>query len=160
MTYTKPYQRLRWASFIALAGLAAPALAVDDTFTVSVEVLSSCTVTADDLDFGNYDGTEKDAQSNLTINCTGATDYQVALDGGEAADTANRVMSGDNNAGSLSYQLYQDGSRSTVFGLGADDVDQTGIGSNQTVVVYGRIPASQTLIEDTYDDVVTVSVTY
>lgn len=142
--------------------LCSPAMAGfdDATFTVSVQVLSSCTVSAGDLDFGTYDGNQNDAQSTISVNCTGQTPYTVELNGGEAGDTAARVMTGDTHATTLGYQLYQDGARSSVFGEGAEDKDLTGTGANQSVTVYGRMAAGQTLTEDTYDDVVTVTVTY
>lgn len=156
-------RRFLLAALVTLVSSTAWAQQTDtDTFNVTVEVLSSCTVSADNLDFGTYDGAQLDATSDITVNCTGTTPYTVEIDGGEANDTAVRVMTGDTvGTATLRYDLYSDTQGGTLFTEGAaNDVDGVGTGADQTVTVYGRMPASQLLIEDTYTDTVTVSVSY
>jgi spore coat protein U-like protein len=62
----------------------------------------------------------------------------------------------------VNYTLYSDSGRTTVWGttIGTNTVAATGSGAAQSYTVYGRIPAQTTPAPGTYNDTVTVTVTY
>lgn len=145
---------------------AAYAATAQTTFSVTATVLASCSVSAGTLAFGNYtptSGSPADATSTVDITCTNGTPYTVALDGGSTeSNVAARAMS-DTNAHTLSYEIYTDSARATVWGDGTGStVAQSGTGSGvaQPLTAYGRVPASQFVTAGNYSDTVTVTVSY
>lgn len=152
-------------TLLTLVGLAPQAFAATTTttFDVTATVAASCSVSAADVAFGTYDPTlGNTAQATITANCTPATDYSIALDFGGAADVNSRVMDGP-NSNTLSYQLYQDLARTTVWGTGADvnnDITTTGTGLDVSHIVYGSLPSGQNVEAGSYTDTITVTLTY
>lgn len=143
-----------------------PAYSQTDTFTVSADVVSSCTITANDLDFGNYDPTSlTDVTGTTTIvaNCTIGTDYNIALDLDGAADAESREMAGP-GVDTLTYGLYQDVTLLVPWGEGGDVLNTpvltVGTGANQTHTVYGSITAGQGIQIGSYSDTVTATLSY
>ena len=63
---------------------------------------------------------------------------------------------------SIAYQLYQNSGRTTVWGntVGTNTVASTGTGNSQPLTVYGNVPAQATPPAATYNDTITVTVTY
>lgn len=159
--------RKQYALALALLGVSSLSLAATttDTFTVTATVENSCVVTANNLAFGTVNvisGADVDATSTIDVTCTNGATYEVGLDGGGAADVANRAMS-DGGTGTLNYSLYSDTGRTTNWGntTGVDVVAGTGSGSAQTLTVYGRIPQGQTTVAaGSYTDTITATVTY
>ncbi|HKI74097.1 MAG TPA: spore coat U domain-containing protein [Pseudomonadales bacterium] len=150
---------------VLLSLTAGSALAQTDTFQVTANVNAACTVSANDLAFGVYDpfsATPTDATSTMDVLCTNTTDYDVGLDAGTGtgATVASRKMSSGANL--LNYSLYQDSGRATVWGetVGTDTVSGTGIGTSQSLTVYGRLFALQNAVPGAYSDTVTVTVTF
>lgn len=149
-----------------MLAVAAPAYAGSDTdaFTVSATVLDSCSVSANDLDFGNYDpvaGAPLDAATTVVVTCTNGTGYDVALDAGlgAGATIATRRMTA--GAETLDYSLYTDAGRTDLWGeAGGDLVSGVGNGAAQTLNVYGRVPINQPAPAGDYEDTITVTVTY
>lgn len=136
------------------------------TFSVTATVLASCTVSAGTLAFGTYtptSGSPLDTTSTVNVTCTNGTTYTVALDGGStASNVAARAMS-DTHSHTLSYGIYTDSGRATVWGDGTgSSVTQpgTGSGSQQVIIAYGRASASQFAAAGNYSDTVTVTVSY
>ncbi len=159
------------AVLAAAACLAAPGLAhadsTTDTFTVSAHVVSSCEVIANDLDFGDYNpvvAANVDAATTLSVTCTNGTDYNIGMNLGDGAgaSTATRYMVDAGAAHALSYTLYQNAARTTLWGttVGTNTRAGAGTGSAATIDVYGRIPMSQTAPSGNYSDTITVSVTW
>jgi spore coat protein U-like protein len=152
---------------LALAA-AAPTLraATDDAvFTVSATVISACAISATDLDFGNYDpvaGTDVDATSSIDIACTLGSPYSVALNAGTTpgATVATRLLT--DGTDTLTYNLYSDASRTTVWGetIGTNVVTGNGSGATQTLTVYGRLDGGQNVPAATFSDTVTATVTF
>jgi spore coat protein U-like protein len=62
----------------------------------------------------------------------------------------------------VGYRMYVDASHATNWGntVGIDTISGAGTGSQQTLTIYGRIPAQATPAAATYSDMVTVTVTY
>ena len=152
---------------IALIVPCAVALAATDTdtFQVTATVADSCSVTGNDLGFGNYDpvsGTPLSATTTVDVTCTLDTAYEIGLDAGTGAGanvTVRRMTSGGNT---LDYSLYQDAGFTTVWGdtVGVNTISDTGTGAVQNHTVHGRIPASQFVPAGAYSDTITVTVTY
>lgn len=146
------------------------ALAATDTttFAVTASIGDSCTVTATDLGFGNYDpgtGSDLDANSSVTAKCTSGTGYTIGLDAGtgSGATTDNRLMTVSGGTETLGYGLYQDADRTINWDDvgGTSPVTGTGDGTDQTHTVYGRIPGGQTsAVVGTYSDTITVTISF
>jgi spore coat protein U-like protein len=151
---------------LALTPAAANAATATTTFQVTANVQANCTIQAAPLAFGTYTGALKNQISNLTVQCTNTSPYDIGLDAGTAsgATTSTRKMSGSGPAAgqSLSYAIFQDGGNSINWGnvVGTDTVKGTGDGSTQTVAVYGQIPAGQFVAPGAYADTITATVTY
>jgi spore coat protein U-like protein len=63
----------------------------------------------------------------------------------------------------LSYSLYQDAGRTTLWGDGSAGTSarsSTGTGTAQTFTVYGRVPSNATAPVGSYTDTITVTATY
>jgi spore coat protein U-like protein len=166
MRISKP---CRWlvAGSVLLSTLGGPgavlAATAGTTFNVTANVVAACTVSASNVAFGSYTAVQLDGSGSISVNCTNQSPYTVELDvgGGSGATMANRKMNGPSNH-TLTYSLYQDSSRTTVWGsvAGTQAVAGTGSGTAQALTVYGRIPASQTPVAGSYTDTITVTVTY
>lgn len=136
------------------------------SFTVSATVLASCSVSATNLNFGNYtasSGSNLDATSTVSVTCTNGQAYTIALDGGSVAGNVSARTMSDGAAHILSYGLYTDAGYTTLWGDGTGGTSTlpgTGNGTQQNATVYGRIAASQFATAGTYTDTVTVTVSY
>ncbi|WP_353227664.1 spore coat U domain-containing protein [Novosphingobium sp.] len=101
------------------------------------------------------------SDSAITVTCTNGGSYSVSLDGGQNAVAAQRnIKNGDHT---LSYDLYQDIARGTVWTAVAAPVTGTGIATAQIIPVYGRIAAGQSYSAahgTDYTDTVVVTLTY
>jgi spore coat protein U-like protein len=156
---------------LSLNGAAFASVAAASTATtvipVSAVVIDSCTVLATPLAFGNYNslsGGMVDAVSLVTPICTIGTAYSVSLDAGQGsgATPAVRRLNGNDGA-TLNYSIYTDASRHTVWGDNSGGTawkTGSGSGSPQSIMMYGRIPASQPTVAGVYSDIVTVTLTY
>lgn len=160
---------------LSAAAGAASAAQVNGNFQVTATVSGSCVISgANDINFGTYDPTGAqgtsalDAQGSIAVRCTaGSTNVKVALDQGMNADAGStnetplrRMVSGSNY---LSYQLYQDSGRATVWGDGSAELVIPSFASSITPVTldtHGRIPAGQNAAIGSYSDTVGVTVTF
>lgn len=138
------------------------------SFTASVTLGGTCTITAAPIDFGTVANLIAGVSANgaLSVTCSNALPYTIALNAGSAAGAtiAARKMSlgAAGGPGVVSYQLYQDGSFATLWGDGTTGATYpgTGTGSVQSVPVYGRVPGQATPSSGTYKDTVTATITY
>lgn len=132
--------------------------------TATLRIDPMCTVAADPLNFGSFSSlsADRDASTNLRLDCTLKAPYQISLNGGGTGNVANRRMSQAGNPATVSYQLYSDTARSRVWGnTSANWVAGTGTGTSQVYTVYGRVPAqSMPSTTGTFEDTVTVTVSY
>lgn len=143
------------------------------TFTVSVTITSSCTISAGALAFGSQGvlSANVDQTSTITVNCTNTTPYSVGLDIGQNFSGGTRRMK-DTGSGTtfVNYGLYTDSARSNAWttttspssctGGSSTCALGTGSGSNQSITVYGRIPVQATPAPNTFNDTVTATITY
>ncbi|MEO9336528.1 spore coat U domain-containing protein [Mesorhizobium sp. SB112] len=135
-------------------------------FNVQITINAECLInSAGDLTFpatGVIDAAV-DATSDIAVQCTNGTDYDLGLDAGQgaAATVATRQMTGP-GAETVDYSLYTDPARSTVWGntVTVDTVAGTGTGTEQVYTVYGQVPTQDTPTPGTYNDIITVTLTY
>lgn len=133
-------------------------------FTVSANVAPRCVIkTATDLAFGSVPGfitSNVDQTSLVTLNCTNGSAWNVGLGNGTNASGSTRRLA-DGSGNYVTYELYRDSGRSLRWGttINADTLAGSGNGNDQSVTVYGRVPA-QTAVPGNYGDTVTVTVTY
>ncbi|HVI56921.1 MAG TPA: spore coat U domain-containing protein [Luteibacter sp.] len=145
-------------------GTGGPITVVAPSLGISASVAAKCTVgTATDLDFGSVPGllqTATDKTSLVRMTCTNRAAYQVGLDNGQNASGGTRRMS--SGTGFVTYDLFRDSSRGQHWGttLNTDTATGTGSGSEQTMTVYGRVPAQAAVRAGSYSDIITVTVTY
>ncbi|HEX4153247.1 MAG TPA: spore coat U domain-containing protein [Steroidobacteraceae bacterium] len=123
--------------------------------------LPSCSVNTLSVLFGTYDtlsGLNVDAVGNVTVTCTAADSYSIALSSGNGSFAARQLQSG---AGLLYYNLYTDTSRTSVWGDGSGGTAFVpGSGTTGSFPVYGRIPGRQNVAAGTYGDTITVTLTF
>ena len=142
------------------------------SFTVSASVVASCTISSTTLAFGNYDPivtnatTPLDVNGSVTITCTKGAATTIGLDAGQnglnAAGTT-RAMATAGPADYLSYELYQDTTRATLWGnSGANLFTPPAAPSKsaRTFPIYGRIPAAQGSTTGSYTDTVVATVNF
>ena len=151
------------------AAFATPALAgtTSSTLNVDATVTANCTVSTSAIAFGNVNpisGANVDATGGISVTCTNGTSWTAAagVGSGTGASFAARRMSDGSNL--LSYNIYTDSGRTTVWGDGTGStatIGNTGSGSAQAVTIYGRVASGQTSVPPgDYDDTVSVTVTY
>lgn len=132
----------------------------------------TCSVSASTLAFGTYNPqavSHKDVTGVVTFSCQPhlvslLLGYSIALSAGQSGVVTAREMRSGGNA--LSYQVYQDALRSTVWGEGAN-AHSGGLLLSILIPVsaqhtlYGRIPALQTTVRGgNYSDTLILTVTY
>ncbi|MDD1420059.1 spore coat U domain-containing protein [Dolichospermum sp. ST_sed1] len=166
-------RRLALASALFVAvGSAAPSMAVADSsisgLDISASVSNNCTISAAGLSFGTYNPVEgRSVTGTVTTNCNLYATAVIKLDQGMNSATGSsstaplRRLRNDSNTNYLSYTLYQNSGKTTIWGNSTETgVTVTGTGSSKSTSVYGEIPAGQTAPSGTYTDTVTATVTY
>jgi spore coat protein U-like protein len=147
----------------SLAGTATTPFAVTMTVAASCAIVSTQT-----LPFPNSTNaftSNVDAQAQFNVQCTATTAYNVGLSAGTGtgATVATRLMTvtGGGTA-TISYSLYTDANRTTVWGntVPTNTVSQTGNGQSQQFTVYGRVPPQNAPAPGAYQDTITITVTY
>lgn len=153
---------------LAMNGSAQAATATT-TFPVTATVLRACVVTANPLNFGNYDPTAPaalDTTTTLSVLCTIGTSFTVGLNAGTTSGstvTTRRMANSVNSANLLNYALYQEAARTTNWGNTPNtDTPAATIAPllASTLTVFGRVPSGQNVPEGAYSDTVTVTVNY
>ena len=157
------------AALLLLAPAAQGTTNVTTTFQVQITLVSSCAISASNLNFGSGIGLLTSAVNNsttLSVTCSNTTPYTVSLDGGTVSGStvSNRLMAGTttgNTGTTLQFQLYSDSGRATLWGNSSGSwVSGTGNGAAQTLTVYGQVPTQTTPKPDTYQTTITATVTY
>ena len=139
--------------------------AIVDTFgfNVNATVARQCNVSATTLDFGTVGllSANTPGTSTIGVQCSSGSAYNVGLNQGLNGPSINaRKMAFGANL--IGYQLYSNPGRTTVWGdaVGTNTVAGSGNGSVQNLTVYGTVPAQTTPTAGTYNDTITVTITY
>ena len=134
------------------------------SFTASATVITSCGVSASNINFGTLGFISSNFDSNgaVTALCTNGSPYNVGLSAGNGSGATVAARKMTNGANTVTYSLYTTISRTTVWGntIGTNTLSGTGTGTNQTLTVYGRVPPQTTPPVGTYSDTVVVTVTF
>jgi spore coat protein U-like protein len=150
-------------------GMAAPALAQTATANLSVTatVAKNCSITTTPVAFGSYDPvvanatTPLDGSGSVVVTCTKGAGTRIDLGlGSNAAASVRRMLGG---ADLLTYELYTDTGRSTVWGSGAGAGQTIAAAPNKnprTFTVYGRVPAGQDVGAASYADTVVATINF
>jgi len=152
---------------LVAAGLAfttAHAATVTDTMPVTISIENACEISTapTELNFGTHGvlSTNVDSLSTISVTCTTDAPYNIGLNGGASGNINARTMT--DGADFVGYQLYQESARTTVWGdtVGTNTMASSGTGDEQYFSVYGRVAPQTTPPAGTYNDSVTVTVTY
>jgi spore coat protein U-like protein len=150
-------------------GLAAPAFAQTATanLTVSATVNANCSITTSAVAFGTYDpvvthaASPLDGTGSVVVTCTKGAGTRIDLGlGGNASGSVRRMAGGGDF---LSYELYTDSGRSTVWGAGAGSGQTIAAAPNKnprTFTVYGRVAAGQDVSAASYSDTVVATINF
>lgn len=145
---------------------AANAGSSNDTFTVSATVVDTCTISAADMAFGNYDPlsvTPTAGTSDLTVSCTLLAPYTIELDAGTGtgATTTQRYME-DGSSNQLEYSIFQDVTHLLNWGLEVETTEVSGVGTGLPVAttMFGQIVANQQVPAGSYSDTVTATLNF
>jgi spore coat protein U-like protein len=148
----------------AMAG-SANASTATSTFNATLTLQASCQVASNNtLSFGTQGilAANTDATSTFNVQCTNSTPYNVGLNAGTTSggSTTTRLLTSGSDT--VAYKMFSDSAHTTNWGntVGTDTVAGTGNGAQQTLTIYGRVPAQTTPAPATYNDTVTVTVTY
>ena len=147
------------AAAMALGLSGAQATTATANLNVSLQVISSCTVSATPLTFPQSTvSSNADATATISVTCGSGASYSVTLGDGQHSPVPGlRMMA--SSSGTIEYQLYSDAARGAAW-FGAAAVPGTGTGAAQPITVYGRVPASPGATPGAYSDQVQITVTY
>ena len=127
----------------------------DATFKVKIEVVSTCAISATDIDFGEVNSgmAATDKTGTLNVTCTSQTPYKVGLSGsGKLTNTADPTSS-------IDYKLFQESS-DTAWDNKDNLYSATGSGDVQNIPVVAKLFGSTNVRAGNYADTVTATVTY
>ncbi|MBI2188318.1 MAG: spore coat protein U domain-containing protein [Acidobacteria bacterium] len=144
------------------AGSATASLAVNAT------VINNCTVSTSAVAFGSYDpvvanaSTNLDSTGSITIACTKGATATIGLSAGSnASGNARRLSDGASNY--LTYELYKDSSRASMWGNSGADMYSPPAAPNKTprtFTAYARVTSDQDVPAGSYTDTVTATVNF
>lgn len=153
---------------VAAFGASASAATATANLSVTASVTNNCTISTAPLAFGSYDPVVANASANLdgtgtvTIACTKGATTTIGLGNGSNASGSVRRMT-DGSSNYLTYELYQDTSRSTVWGTsGAGLYTPVAAPSKapRSFTVYGRVTSNQDVPAGSYNDSVVATVNF
>jgi spore coat protein U-like protein len=155
---------------IAAAAFSAPASAATATANlgVSATVTNNCTISTAALAFGSYDPVVAHASTNLDgtgtviVACTKGASSTIGLGLGSNASGSTRRMT-DGSSNYLTYELYSDAGRTTLWGNSGGDLYNPGAAPSKTArnfTVYGRVTSNQDVPAGSYNDTVVATVNF
>ena len=153
----------RFSSLTIRATVAVAALLLCATHAEAAQ----CSVSVSSVNFGTYDvfdTSHNDSTGTVTLNCNGgAKNIDIGISrGGSSSFFPRRMLQGSEQ---LQYNLYVDAARTAVWGDGSagtqmNDVRNPANNKDETLTIFGRIPALQDVSAGSYSDSVTVTVNY
>ena len=135
----------------------------------SSSVANNCTISTGALAFGAYDPIVTNASANLdgtgtvTIACTkGATTTLELGLGANATGSTRRLSDGAGTPSYLTYEIYSNVGRTTVWGTGVDAVTPAAAPSKtaRNFTAYGRVAGNQDVPAGNYTDTVVATVNF
>jgi spore coat protein U-like protein len=105
--------------------------------------------------------TDLDGTGSVVVTCTKGAGTRIDLGLGGNAQGQNRRMAGGGDF--LTYELYQETGRTTVWGSGATagmTIPVAPSRAARTFTVFGRIPAGQDVSAASYADTVVATINF
>jgi spore coat protein U-like protein len=123
----------------------------------------ACSLNFTGVIFGRYDYFNNAAlhsTGNIHVNCPNGVGYNITLSAGNGTSEQRVMKSGVHT---LNYNLYTAANYAIVWGdatIGSNTVSGAGTGETANHVVYGRIPSHQNVRAGSYNDTITVVITF
>jgi spore coat protein U-like protein len=155
-------------AFAGFGSVTADAATATANLGVSATVTNNCTISTVALGFGSYDPVVANASTNLdgtgtvVVACTKGATATIGLGLGSNASGSTRRM-GDGATNFLTYELYQDSGRTTVWeNSGAGLLSPVAAPSKaaRNFTVYGRVISNQDVPAGNYSDTVVATVNF
>jgi spore coat protein U-like protein len=125
---------------------------------------AACSVSTLGLNFGSYDvfsPLATDITGSISVQCDSSTSYTITADTGSGTYLQRTLQNGMNGMNVLYYNLYIDTNRLAILGDGSSGTSTiTATNVSATHTVYGRIPPRQNVVVGTYNDTITVTLTF
>jgi spore coat protein U-like protein len=156
------------AILAAAFGPSALAATATANLAVGASVANNCTISTSALAFGSYDPVVAHAAANLDgtgtviVACTRGATSTVGLGLGANASGSTRRMT-DGSTNYLSYELYSDSGRTTVWGNSGGALYNPGAAPSKVArnfTVYGRVTSNQDVPAGSYNDTVVATVNF
>ena len=153
------------AAYSTTAGLSAATATA--SMPVSATVTNNCTITTSPVAFGGYDPIATHATANLDatgaviIACTKGAVTTLGLDTGANVSAGARRLASSGSF--LTYELYQDSGRSTVWGNSGAALYNSGTSPSKdarTFQVYGRVTGGQDVPAGSYSDTIVATINF
>jgi len=154
---------------ISLSSLAVSAANETASLTVSATVTNNCTISTAALAFSQYDpvianaSADLDGTGRVTVACTKGATPNIGLGTGSSASGSSRRLSDGSGVNYLTYDLFQDSSRSVAWtnaGSGLLTPVAATSKAARDFTVYGRISANQDVPAGSYTDSVVATVNF
>jgi spore coat protein U-like protein len=134
---------------------------VTGTLSVSATVVSQCSVTAGNLNFGiaSVLTAPLSATAAISVNCNGAIPVTIALDNGATGTgPTTRLMTAGPKT--VQYGIYKDSAHAQPWGAVVGSNTGSVNGPSGSLTAYGSVPAQTSPAPGSYADVVNVTATY
>jgi spore coat protein U-like protein len=166
-----PRRRFALAGTVMLLGALVPsahAATGTSNLGISATVTANCTIATTAVAFGAYDPIVANATANLdavgsvVVACTKGSSATIGLGLGANAQTTVRRMA-DGATSFLTFELYTDTTRTTVWGTTGTGLLSTGAApskASRSFTVYGRVPSAQDVPAGTFADTVVATVNF
>jgi spore coat protein U-like protein len=140
------------------------------SFTATIS--NNCNISTTALNFGSSSPTilaNIDSTATITAQCTNTTPYSIGLNNGTHASGSQRRMlvSGTHF---INYGLYTNSVRTAAWSTTSSTTSctggastcalGTGIGSNQSITIFGRVPPQTAPASGIFTDTVVITATY
>jgi spore coat protein U-like protein len=148
-------------------GFVAAAVVTMWLLSASEAAAQACTILVTSVAFGSYNvfnTSALDSSGSITYNCNNkANNISISLGKGSSSTFSPRRMTQGGEA--LSYNLYMDASRTTIWGDGTSGTsvytrNNPPNNTNVTLPIYGRVTAAQDVSGGTYSDTVLATINF
>lgn len=123
-----------------------------------------CAVMATGVSFGGYDSyASLNATGGVNVTCDPGVPFTIRIDAGSnsGGSFTPRKARLAGNTDTLNYNLFRDSPHSEIWGDGTDSTfirTGAGTGTEEKLIVYGRLPGGQKVASGLYSDTLTVTV--